>query len=69
MREVLKEAKEIVEPNTIIGGIHDSDPSEIPDSIGHVILCHCTHNVEEIKKRFGARVSIGSVGIVYYLDP
>ncbi|MDH4123711.1 MAG: MBL fold metallo-hydrolase [Thermoplasmata archaeon] len=67
MREVLKEAEEIVEPNTIIGGIHDSDPAEIPDSIGQIILCHCTHNVEEIKKRFGARVSIGSAGAVYDL--
>jgi metal-dependent hydrolase (beta-lactamase superfamily II) len=65
MREVLKEAEEIVEPNIIIGGFHDSDPAEIPDSIGHIILCHCTRNAEEIMKRFGARASIGSAGSVY----
>ena len=63
--KVLSEAEKIVEPKYIIGGIHDSNPADIPSSIERIILCHCTSNADKFKMCFGTRVLIGSVGSVY----
>ena len=61
--KILKRAEGICRPRCLVGGLHGTEPDEIPGDLECVIMCHCTAHRAGISRAFGGRASTGRAGM------
>ncbi|MEM0343733.1 MAG: MBL fold metallo-hydrolase [Thermoplasmata archaeon] len=65
---ILEIASELRPVTILIGGFHDAKPSDFPETLERLVLCHCTRAKTELLRSFPSVASLGRVGASYEFE-